>query len=121
MGAAAAVAASASVPCLSVTWMRNVLLLRDSFTRWMSAPDTALPTYYGPQTLHELMERTTWHCGQNVRQYMMLLEKEGVALDIAGYRAAPPGLRIWCGATVDKTDIQALAPWLDWAWQEVKG
>ena len=39
----------------------------------------ALPTYYGAQSLHELMERTTWHCGQHVRQYMMLLEKEGVS------------------------------------------
>jgi phosphoserine aminotransferase len=49
-----------------------------------------------------------------------VLEKEGVALDIAGYRAAPPGLRIWCGATIDKEDLQALTPWLDWAWAQVK-
>ncbi|WP_294336088.1 phosphoserine transaminase [uncultured Sphingomonas sp.] len=48
------------------------------------------------------------------------LEKVGAAYDVAGYRDAPPGLRIWCGATVDTADIEALGPWLDWAYATAK-
>ena len=55
-----------------------------------------------------------------IKKFAGLLEAEGAAYDIAGYRDAPPGLRIWCGATVDTADIEALGPWLDWAYAELR-
>lgn len=79
--------------------------VRDRFKAWWQAGDTApsktLQTYYGPQSLHELMERTTWHSGQHVRQYMMLLEKEGVThhrpLVAADFAKLPMPQNVWDG------------------------
>ncbi|WP_294319340.1 phosphoserine transaminase [uncultured Sphingomonas sp.] len=55
-----------------------------------------------------------------IKKMASLLEAEGAAHDVAGYRDAPAGLRIWCGATVDTADIEALGPWLDWAYATAK-
>jgi Phosphoserine aminotransferase len=49
-----------------------------------------------------------------------MLEAEEAAYDIKGYRDAPTGLRIWCGATVERSDVEALMPWLDYAYAQVK-
>jgi phosphoserine aminotransferase len=52
------------------------------------------------------------------RRMLARLDKEGVGYDLATHRASPPGIRIWTGATVEKSDVEALLPWLDWAWEQ---
>jgi hypothetical protein len=79
--------------------------VRQRLRNWWANGETdasrTLDTYYGPQSLHELLERTTWHSGQHVRQYMMLLEMEGVALDRplgdADFAKLPMPKNIWDG------------------------
>jgi hypothetical protein len=79
--------------------------VRQRFRDWWAAGDTsatrALETYYGPQSLHELLERTTWHSGQHVRQYMMLLEREGQThsrpLVEADFARLPMPQNVWDG------------------------
>jgi phosphoserine aminotransferase len=55
-----------------------------------------------------------------IKKFVSMLENENVALDIGGYRDAPPSIRIWCGSTVEKPDLEALMPWLEWAYEEAK-
>jgi hypothetical protein len=74
---------------------------RDWWANGDTSPSKSLDTYYGPQSLHELMERTTWHSGQHVRQYMMLLEKEGVShnrpLVASDFAKLPMPQNVWDG------------------------
>ncbi|MEX2629445.1 MAG: phosphoserine transaminase [Tistlia sp.] len=99
--------------------------------RWVEASDWAGFLAQRPDTRSStsicLAVIDPWFAGQTeaaqrglVKALVGRLEAEGVAYDIGAYRDAPPGLRIWGGATVETADIEALLPWLDWAYGAIK-
>ncbi|CCB64263.1 MULTISPECIES: phosphoserine transaminase [unclassified Hyphomicrobium] len=105
----------------------NAALLYD----WIERTDWIAPLAVDPQTRSHtsvamrFAEPQLVAASESVRADVMrtmvqLLEAEAAAFDIAAYRGMPPGLRIWCGATVETQDIAALLPWLDWAYAEAR-
>ncbi|MEQ8391690.1 MAG: phosphoserine transaminase [Thalassospira sp.] len=104
---------------------------RSHLDAWLATSDWAADLAEAPETASNtsmcIKIIDPWGLALPVDQQAMLpkkisqlLEAENVALDINGYRDAPPGLRIWGGATVEPNDIKALLPWLDWAYSVVK-
>ena len=87
--------------------------------RWVDRTEWAQNLAKRPETQSNTSVCLTLHADESIAKKMAkLLEAEGVAYDIASYRDAPPGLRIWCGATVETADLEALMPWLDWAFEK---
>ena len=67
--------------------------------------------------------RALGHAGHRIAITSMTarIEAEGAGYDLASHRASPPGIRIWAGATIERSDVEALLPWLDWAWEQERG
>ena len=87
--------------------------------RWVDRTEWAQNLAKRPETQSNTSVCLTLHADESIAKKMAkLLEAEGAAYDIASYRDAPPGLRIWCGATVETADLEALMPWLDWAFEK---
>src|SRR4051794_19742299 len=93
----------------STPWLR--FLAKHPATRSCTSPQLEIvdPWFLG---LSEEARFTT------VRAMTARLEAEGAGYDLASHRASPPGIRIWTGATVERSDVEALLPWLDWVWEE---
>ncbi len=89
--------------------------------RWISSRDFAHHLAKVPaQRSNTSVCLTLDGSAETPKKMVKLLEKEGAAFDIGSYRDAPPGLRIWCGATVETADVEKLMPWLDWAYAQAK-
>ena len=87
--------------------------------KWLDARDFAANLARVEATRSNTSVCLTLRADENVPKKMLkLLEAEKAAFDIGSYRDAPPGLRIWCGATVETSDLEALMPWLDWAYAQ---
>jgi phosphoserine aminotransferase len=87
--------------------------------RWLDSRPFAANLAKRPETRSNTSVCLTLTADESVPKKMVkLLEAEKAAFDIGSYRDAPPGLRIWCGATVETSDLEALMPWLDWAYAQ---
>ena len=87
--------------------------------KWLDARDFAANLAKAEATRSNTSVCLTLKADENVpKKLLKLLEAEKAAFDIGSYRDAPPGLRIWCGATVETSDLEALMPWLDWAYAQ---
>lgn len=91
-------------------WLVNLAIDRSTWSR------TSICLKFNDPKLQALSEKETWSL---VVRFCQLLEKENVAYDIKGHVWAKPCIRIWCGPTVEADDLQALLPWLDWAYEEI--